>query len=121
MKVGVFDSGVGGLTVLKELVNKYPNNHYIYYGDTKNIPYGDKSLDELKLLVGENVNTKEIICLPEKSLYQNILILLFPIDKSSFSSIYFVIGGTFIFPKPPTYLSTKVATSSIKSLSFIGA
>ena len=31
MKVGVFDSGVGGLTVLKELVNKYPNNHYIYY------------------------------------------------------------------------------------------
>ncbi len=51
MKVGVFDSGVGGLTVLKELVNKYPNNHYIYYGDTKNIPYGDKSLDELKLLV----------------------------------------------------------------------
>ena len=56
MKVGVFDSGVGGLTVLKELVNKYPNNHYIYYGDTKNIPYGDKSLDELKLLVDNIMN-----------------------------------------------------------------
>lgn len=50
LKIGVFDSGVGGLTVLKRLIDNYPNNEYIYYGDTKNIPYGDKSLDELKLL-----------------------------------------------------------------------
>ena len=41
MKIGVFDSGVGGLTVLKKLIEKYLNNEYIYYGDTKNIPYGD--------------------------------------------------------------------------------
>ena len=50
MKIGVFDSGVGGLTVLKKLIDKYPNNEYIYYGDTKNIPYGDKSIEELKVL-----------------------------------------------------------------------
>lgn len=50
MRIGVFDSGIGGLTVLKELIKKYPNNEYIYYGDTKNIPYGDKSIDELKTL-----------------------------------------------------------------------
>ena len=50
MKIGVFDSGVGGLTVLKKLIEKYPNNEYIYYGDTKNIPYGDKTIDELKIL-----------------------------------------------------------------------
>ena len=37
MKVGVFDSGIGGLTVLRKLIEKYPNNDYIYYGDTINI------------------------------------------------------------------------------------
>ena len=42
MRIGLFDSGVGGLTVLKTLLNKYPNNEYIYYGDILNIPYGDK-------------------------------------------------------------------------------
>ena len=47
MKIGVFDSGVGGLNVLKELIKAYPNNEYIYYGDTKNVPYGNKSKDEL--------------------------------------------------------------------------
>ena len=47
MRIGIFDSGIGGLNVLKELVKKYPNNHYIYYGDTKNVPYGNKSLKEL--------------------------------------------------------------------------
>ena len=50
MKIGVFDSGIGGLTVLKRLIDKYPNNEYIYYGDTMNIPYGDKTIDELKVL-----------------------------------------------------------------------
>lgn len=47
MKVGVFDSGIGGLTVLKKLIDKYPSNDYIYYGDTKNLPYGDKDIDTL--------------------------------------------------------------------------
>ena len=50
MRIGVFDSGIGGLTVLKTLIKKYPNNEYIYYGDTKNIPYGNKSIEELKEL-----------------------------------------------------------------------
>lgn len=47
MKVGVFDSGIGGLTVLKKLKEKYPFNDYIYYGDTLNIPYGEKDKDTL--------------------------------------------------------------------------
>ena len=50
MRIGVFDSGIGGLTVLKTLIKKYPNNEYIYYGDTKNLPYGNKSLEKLKEL-----------------------------------------------------------------------
>lgn len=47
MRIGLFDSGIGGLCVLKEFISKYPNNEYIYYGDTKNMPYGDKSIDLL--------------------------------------------------------------------------
>lgn len=51
MRIGVFDSGVGGLTVLNHLINTYPNHEYIYYGDTKNVPYGNKSIEELEKLV----------------------------------------------------------------------
>lgn len=47
MRVGVFDSGVGGLTVLSKLVSKYPKNDYIYFGDTINIPYGEKDINML--------------------------------------------------------------------------
>ena len=55
MRIGLFDSGVGGLTVLKTLLKKYPNNEYIYYGDTLNIPYGDKSKEELLELARDNI------------------------------------------------------------------
>jgi len=48
--IGIFDSGVGGLTVLKELVNLLPNQHYIYFADNANCPYGTKSPDEIILL-----------------------------------------------------------------------
>ena len=47
MRIGLFDSGVGGLNVLKEFIKKYPNNTYYYYGDTKNVPYGDKDKETL--------------------------------------------------------------------------
>ena len=55
MRIGLFDSGVGGLTVLKTLINKYPNNEYIYYGDTLNIPYGNKTKEELLKLSKQNM------------------------------------------------------------------
>ncbi|HPT08190.1 MAG TPA: glutamate racemase [bacterium] len=41
--IGVFDSGVGGLTVLRHFLLDYPNYNYIYLGDTANVPYGNKS------------------------------------------------------------------------------
>ena len=55
MKVGLFDSGIGGLTVLKTIMKKYPNNDYIYFGDTLNVPYGSKSIEELKVLAKNDV------------------------------------------------------------------
>lgn len=48
MKIGIFDSGVGGLFVQKKIMEKYPNNEFIYFGDTINLPYGDKTKNELK-------------------------------------------------------------------------
>lgn len=41
--IGVFDSGVGGLTVAKEVKRLLPNENIIYFGDTKHLPYGEKS------------------------------------------------------------------------------
>ena len=55
MRIGLFDSGIGGLTVLKVLKEKFPHSDYIYYGDTKNVPYGDKSKEELLRLARNNM------------------------------------------------------------------
>jgi glutamate racemase len=41
--IGVFDSGVGGLTVLSELLRRIPDANYLYFGDTARLPYGSKS------------------------------------------------------------------------------
>lgn len=43
MAIGVFDSGLGGLTVVKELIKLLPNEKIIYFGDTARVPYGSKS------------------------------------------------------------------------------
>lgn len=45
--IAFFDSGIGGLTVFKQLKELLPNENYIYFGDLKNIPYGEKSKEEL--------------------------------------------------------------------------
>jgi glutamate racemase len=51
--IGVFDSGIGGLTVLKELASRLPNEDFIYYADSKNAPYGPKSVEEIIKLSDE--------------------------------------------------------------------
>ena len=48
--IAVFDSGFGGISVLKKLLNVLPNENYIYLGDNYNIPYGDKSKEEITQL-----------------------------------------------------------------------
>ena len=45
--IGVFDSGIGGISVLNELIAHMPNENYIYFADTANFPYGKKSKAEL--------------------------------------------------------------------------
>ncbi len=50
MKIGIFDSGVGGISILMEVKRNLPSHDYVYIGDQKNIPYGDKDKDEIFLL-----------------------------------------------------------------------
>ena len=53
--IGIFDSGVGGITVLKEIQKRLPNENYIYLGDTKNFPYGEKNREEIIKFAIQNV------------------------------------------------------------------
>ena len=43
LPIGIFDSGIGGLTVLKKLNKILPKEEFIYFGDTAHVPYGNKS------------------------------------------------------------------------------
>lgn len=45
--IGVFDSGIGGLSVLKQIIKLLPNEKYIYYADTDNVPYGLKTKEQI--------------------------------------------------------------------------
>ena len=45
--IGVFDSGLGGLTVVKELIHHLPNERVVYFGDTARVPYGTKSKETI--------------------------------------------------------------------------
>lgn len=79
--IGVFDSGLGGLTVLKYLLKKLPNHNFIYLGDLANLPYGNKSQDRIvdcsikcsKFLQSKNVSAIIVACNTASSLaFQDI-------------------------------------------------
>lgn len=68
--IGVFDSGIGGLTVLKELLYAFPDESFIYLGDTARLPYGSKSAQTIRkyseqnmqFLVSQGVKALVIAC-----------------------------------------------------------
>ncbi len=53
--IGIFDSGIGGLTVLKKIIEILPNERYIYYADTENVPYGIKPKEEVKKYIKDAI------------------------------------------------------------------
>lgn len=55
-KIGVFDSGMGGLTVLSEIEKAMPNENIIYYADAKNCPYGEKTKEQILSFTRDAVN-----------------------------------------------------------------
>jgi glutamate racemase len=68
--IGVFDSGIGGLTVVRELMRQLPHESIIYFGDTARVPYGPKSPDTVRrysheitaYLRGEGVKAIVVAC-----------------------------------------------------------
>lgn len=68
--IGVFDSGIGGITVLRELVKKFPHENFVYLGDTARLPYGSKSPETVRkysvqimnYLVSRNVKALVVAC-----------------------------------------------------------
>lgn len=54
LPIGIFDSGVGGLTVYRALHHRLPNEHFVYLGDTARVPYGTKSLATVERYAIEN-------------------------------------------------------------------
>ncbi len=68
--IGIFDSGVGGLTVVKSLLERLPGESFIYFGDTANVPYGSKTEEQLmtyarnilNFLIGQGIKAVVIAC-----------------------------------------------------------
>lgn len=70
MKIGVFDSGLGGLVITKAFVEALPEYDYVYYGDTARLPYGDKTsgqilsytIEAIKFLISQKCGLIIIAC-----------------------------------------------------------
>jgi len=70
MKIGVFDSGLGGLVIAKALMEALPKYDYVYYGDTAHLPYGEKTsgrilaytLDAMRFLIDQGCGLIIIAC-----------------------------------------------------------
>ncbi|QQR60979.1 glutamate racemase [Candidatus Uhrbacteria bacterium] len=88
--LGIFDSGVGGLTVVKELLRRHPSAGFVYLGDTARTPYGNKSaemiqryaIEDARFLVGKGATTILVACNSVSAVAMNEL-------KSEFPSIKF--------------------------------
>ena len=54
--IGIFDSGLGGLTVMKEVISQLPNENIVYFGDTARVPYGTRSHETIKKYALQDAN-----------------------------------------------------------------
>ncbi len=54
--VGLFDSGVGGLTVLRRVTERHPHSRCLYLGDMTRVPYGNRSPEEIRRIAAEVVH-----------------------------------------------------------------
>lgn len=85
--IGVFDSGLGGLTVVKELMKQLPNEDIVYFGDTARVPYGTKSKESIirfskentSILLQHKVKMIVVACNTSSSLALAILKKSFPL------------------------------------------
>ena len=108
--IGIFDSGVGGLSVWKELIKILPNESMLYYADSANCPYGEKSKNEIINL------SKRIV---EYFISQNVKLIVVACNTATASAIDFLRENysiPFIGMEPaikPAALNTKKGTVGI--------
>ena len=92
--IGIFDSGIGGLTVASSIIKQLPKEKVIYFGDTAHLPYGEKSSDAIryyslkicKLLVENNCKMIVVACNTASSAAYQILLEFFQ-DKVLFVNV----------------------------------
>lgn len=121
-KIGVFDSGIGGVTVLREIIKILPNENYMYYSDSKNNPYGDKTDEEIKRLcdnivkhfVKENCKVIVIACNTASSkavqyLRQKYYQIPFIAIEPAYKMVY-----DYAYNKPTLVMATKGTINSEK-------
>lgn len=82
--IGIFDSGMGGISVLKEAKKMLPGESFIYFGDGKNIPYGTKSVEEL-------VSLSDAICTMFVEKY-NVKAIVIACNTATSAAISFLRG-----------------------------
>lgn len=98
--IGLFDSGVGGLTIMKEVVKHLPQENIVYFGDTARLPYGNKSpqsilrytLDNVSFLLDQKIKILIIACFTASShtmetLEQKLSIPVIGVIQSGFKSL----------------------------------
>lgn len=79
--IGVFDSGMGGLTVLKEIIKLLPAENTIYYADAANCPYGEKTKEQVKELTVNSI---------EKLILQGVKIIIVACNTASTSAVSYL-------------------------------
>ena len=121
-KIGIFDSGIGGVTVLKEIIRVLPNENYIYYSDSKNNPYGDKNYNDIlnicdnivQYLLSEKCKAVVIACNTASAIAADFL-------RKKYNNIPFIaiepaykMVYDFAYDKPTLIMATKGTIKSEK-------
>jgi len=84
-RIGIFDSGLGGLTVLKQLQQKMPQERFIYFGDTAHVPYGNKSTETI---------TKHCIKIINFLTSKNVKLIIVACNTASSAALSFIKSAT---------------------------
>lgn len=121
-KIGVFDSGIGGVTVLREIIKILPKENYRYYSDSKNNPYGDKTDEQIQQLcdnivqyfIQENCKAIVIACNTASSKAASLLRKKYPqlpfiAIEPAYKMVY-----DYAYDKPTLVMATKGTIHSEK-------
>jgi glutamate racemase len=103
--LGIFDSGIGGLTVVRELLRRAPNASFVYLGDTARTPYGNKSpevirkyaIEDAAFLIAQGATTIVVACNTASALAMDVLRTTYP-DVTFFDVITPVIEAVASLP-----------------------